>query len=163
MSDTQKRDAVLEEFAHDAGVHRVWGVAGMAEEIVFVRDERDRLRDENDRLSRLLTAMRGSRDVVRDRLGDVEAERNLMYTVLDDIRKEFGVSESAMWFLRNNAKVLIQDLRSAVRRAERAERILDKLRHPRETVLHATNAKFPFEASMIMAAVKAAEQEVGDE
>lgn len=48
-------------------------------------------------------------------------------------------------------------------RADRAERILDKLRHPREAVLHATNAKFPFEASMIMAAVKAAEQEVDND
>ena len=39
MSDTQKRDAVLEEFAHDAGAHRVWGVAGMADEILRLRAE----------------------------------------------------------------------------------------------------------------------------
>ena len=46
---------------------------------------------------------------------------------------------------------------------DRAERILAALWHPREAVLHATNAKFPFAASMIRAAVAAAEQEVGRE
>ncbi len=44
MSDTSKREAVLEEFAHDAGVHRVWGVAGMADKIVRLRDENAALR-----------------------------------------------------------------------------------------------------------------------
>ena len=48
MSDTAKRDAVLEEFAHDAGVHRVWGVAGMADEIMRLRAENDRLQKEFD-------------------------------------------------------------------------------------------------------------------
>lgn len=37
MSETTMREAVLEEFAHDAGVHRVWGVAGMADEILRLR------------------------------------------------------------------------------------------------------------------------------
>jgi len=31
--------ARLEEFAHDAGAHRVWGVAGMADEILRLRAE----------------------------------------------------------------------------------------------------------------------------
>ena len=44
MSDTAKRDAVLEEFAHDAGVHRVWGVAGMADRIVELEAAVERVR-----------------------------------------------------------------------------------------------------------------------
>lgn len=44
MSDTAKRDAVLEEFAYDAVPHRLWGVAGMAAEIARIRDENAALR-----------------------------------------------------------------------------------------------------------------------
>jgi len=44
VSDTAKRDAVLEEFAPDAGTHRTWGVAGMADEILRLRAENTALR-----------------------------------------------------------------------------------------------------------------------
>ena len=63
MSDTQKRDAVLEEFAYDAGIHRVWGVAGMADEIL-------RLRAENVALRQLaeaeFNAVKTERDTLRN-------------------------------------------------------------------------------------------------
>ena len=61
MSDTAKRDAVLEEFAHDAGVHRVWGVAGMADAILRLRAENTALTAAVERVRALHhNRMRGS-------------------------------------------------------------------------------------------------------
>lgn len=53
MSDATERDAVLEEFAHDAGVHRVWGVAGMADEILRLRAENAALKAAAERVRAL--------------------------------------------------------------------------------------------------------------
>ena len=62
MSDTEKRDAVLEEFAHDAGVHRVWGVAGMADEILRLRAENTALRAAVERVRALHEPPRSLQD-----------------------------------------------------------------------------------------------------
>ena len=93
-------------------------------------------------------------------------EKELWHETRGRIKEEAVVPANRRWTMRNIWRELayfVAENAALLHRADRAERILDKLRHPREAVLHATNAKFPFEASMIMAAVKAAEQEVDND
>ena len=148
MSDTAKRDAVLEEFAHDAGVHRVWSVAGMADEILRLRDENAALRAEIDRLRDQLHLADQS---ARSSRAEAERIRAEIERILTEARAEIN---------------------HLCRRADRAERILAALREPSEAVVDAVHgielreewyARAQLHAAIIRAAVAAAEQEVGRE
>lgn len=97
--------------------------------------------------------------VARNVLASADVSEPLEVTIEDTGERTYRV----IFHRGDEIKRLRAENAALLHRADRAERILDKLRHPREAVLHATNAKFPFEASMIMAAVKAAEQEVDND